>query len=139
MMYSTFNPYDLFHYLKKEGSSYEEAAQAVQTRNEEIPAYEYLIRKYLSSEHCHAVVVRSDGIEEPRYTITGYDPDHRTVFVQARTGAYGSSKNQEMKSLEIEEFIFGPYRIWDTVDPVAQYEYYSFEKAKECANTELPF
>ena len=139
-MYSTFDPYDLFRYLKKAGSNYEEAADAVSIRNQELPAYEYLIRKYLSMDHCQAVVVRSDGIQEARYTIVGYDSDHQTVFLQARTGAYGSSKDQEIKSLEIEEFIFGPYKIWDTVDPVVQYKYQTYEEMNPRAdNVELPF
>lgn len=134
-MNSCFNPYDLYQYLKKEESTFEEIERAIRLFSRKLPAYEYLIRKYMTDEYCRAVVVRSDGIEEPHYRIIGYDAERRSVFLQAKTGLYGSTKNQEVKHLDIEEFIFGLYLIWNVIDPVEQYTLQKYESSDE----ELPF
>lgn len=107
--------------FEKEESTFEEIERAIRLFSRKLPAYEYLIRKYMTDEYCRAVVVRSDGIEEPHYRIIGYDAERRSVFLQAKTGLYGSTKNQEVKHLDIEEFIFGLYLIWNVIDPVEQY------------------
>lgn len=114
----SLNAYDLFHYLKKEGSNYDEVTNAVQLRNENLPAYEELIHEYLSMEKSSAIVVRKNEFQKVYYSLVGYDDDQRRVFLKEKDESTKESQNEKIMSLEIEEFIFGPYQIWDIVDPM---------------------
>lgn len=131
----SLNAYDLFHYLKKEGSNYDEVTNAVQLRNENLPAYEELIHEYLSMEKSSAIVVRKNEFQKVYYSLVGYDDDQRRVFLKEKDESTKESQNEKIMSLEIEEFIFGPYQIWDIVDPMERYTQRHCEELSE----DLPF
>lgn len=132
---TTYSPYRLYKHLKDEDVTYKDVEEWIQLLKKHLPAYEQLIQKYISAVDCTAVLVKSDAYDQPHYRIIGYDSDQRVVFAQLKPRSYDYSKGPDIKQFDIEEFIFGPYRIWDTVNPMDQYNLQRLEDAM----VELPF
>lgn len=112
-----------YEYMKKEEVSYDDLKKILRIRKSKLPAYEAVVQDIMKRKPCFAEVRRTDGISEPKYRIIGYDKAKEMVFLQAKTGRYESSKDQEVKPLKIDEFIFGPYEIYDQVNPEVSYFY----------------